>query len=83
MIFATDHDAGNRIMTNLYNTAANEFPAMRTDARLHRERLAEREAGIQTLFDDAAPVESPLVSPREKLYEHSAPWTPFGTAETP
>ena len=80
MIFATDHPAGDRIMTSLYNAAANEFPAMREDARRHRERLAEREAGIQSLFDDASQVES---RPAEKLYEHSAPWTPFGTAEAP
>ena len=83
MIFATDHDAGNRIMTNLYNTAANEFPAMRTDARRRRQRLAEREAGVQTLFDDAAHGKGPLVGPRELLYEHAAAWTPFGTAEAP
>jgi hypothetical protein len=83
MIFATDHPAGDRIMTSLYNAAANEFPAMREDARRHRERLAEREAGIQSLFDDASQVESRPVGPREKLYEHSAPWTPFGTAEAP
>jgi len=81
MIFATDHDAGNRIMTNLYNTAANEFPGMRADARRRRQRLAESEAGIQTLFDDAAG--SPPVGQRERLYEHAAAWTPFGTAEAP
>jgi three-Cys-motif partner protein len=83
MIFATDHDAGNRIMTNLYNSAANEFPTMRADARLRRGRLAERKAGIQTLFEDAAHTESPAVGARERLYEHAAAWTPFGTAEAP
>lgn len=83
MIFATDHPAGDRIMTSLYNAAANEFPVMREDARRHRERLAERAAGIQSLFDDASQVESRPVGPREKLYEHSAPWTPFGTADAP
>lgn len=83
MIFATDHEAGHRIMTNLYNTAANEFPAMRTEARQRRARIAEREAGVQTLFDDTARAESPLVTSRERLYQHAPAWTPFGTAEAP
>lgn len=81
MIFATDHEAGNRIMTSLYNAAANEFPAMRRDARRHRARLVEEEAGIQSLFDDEALAQIPPVGPREKLYEHAPAWTPFGTAE--
>lgn len=81
MIFATDHEAGNRIMTSLYNAAANEFPAMRRDARRHRARLVEEEAGIQSLFDDEALAQIPPVGPREKLYEHAPAWTPFGTAD--
>ncbi len=83
MIFATDHPAGNRIMTGLYNAAANEFPVMREEARRRRSRLAEREAGIQTLFGEEVNVDSKLVGPREKLYEHSPPWAPYGTADTP
>jgi hypothetical protein len=33
MIFATDHDAGTRIMTALYRKAAGDFPQMRRQAR--------------------------------------------------
>jgi three-Cys-motif partner protein len=76
MIFATDHQAGDRIMTNLYNQAANEFPAMRHQARVLRAGLIEQAQGIQTLFDmpSAAPVGD------ERLYEHVPPWAPYGTA---
>lgn len=80
MVFATDHEAGNRIMTNLYSRAANEFPAMRQAARQRRARIAEREAGIQSLFGEDEQISVP-VRPHEKLYEHSPPWTPYGTAE--
>ena len=43
MIFATDHDAGNRIMTNLYNSAASELPVMRQSAIAQR-KLSQEEA---------------------------------------
>ncbi len=33
MVFATDHDAGTRIMTHIYKQAMQEFPAMRNQAR--------------------------------------------------
>ena len=32
LIFATDHEAGNRIMAHLYNRAVKEFPRMRQHA---------------------------------------------------
>lgn len=79
MIFATDHDAGNRIMTSLYNRAANEFPAMREAARQRRARLADEAAGLQSLFgDDFVDIAAP-VSGGERFYEYVAPWVPFGT----
>jgi three-Cys-motif partner protein len=80
MIFATDHPVGDRIMTSLYNRAANEFPAMRAAARRRRARLAEEAVGIQSLFgDDVAGVTAP-VARSELLYEYIAPWAPYGTA---
>ncbi len=41
MIFATDHDAGNRIMMNLYNSAASELPVMRQSAIAQRKLSQE------------------------------------------
>lgn len=81
MIFTTDHPAGNRIMTDLYNKAGNEFPAMRQAARQRRSRLAEEAAGIQSMFgDDANDLTAPVAG-NEKLYGHEPPSVPFGTAE--
>jgi len=82
MIFATDHPAGDRIMTSLYNTAADEFPRMRQEARLRRQRLVEQEAGVQSLFDDGFEVPAaPPRGARERLYIHAEPWTPYGSAD--
>jgi hypothetical protein len=80
MIFATDHEAGDRIMTSLYNRAANEFPAMRQAARQRRARLAEEAAGIQTLFGSELDTLYAPVAANERLYEYSPPWEPYGTA---
>lgn len=81
MIFATDHPAGNRIMTDLYNKAANEFPAMRRAARQRRQRLAEEAAGIQSLFGNGANDLAAPIASNEKLYKHEPPTVPFGTVE--
>lgn len=82
MIFATDHEVGNRIMTDLYNTAANEFPAMRQAARERRARLAEEAAGVQSLFDPEIVASTP-VSERERLYEYTPPSVPYGVSDQP
>lgn len=77
MVFATDHPAGNAIMTDLYNAAADEFPKMRQQARQRRARLAEEEAGIFSLFGDDLQ-EPATTAKREQLYKHSEPWAPYG-----
>jgi three-Cys-motif partner protein len=81
MIFATDHAAGDRIMTDLYNAAADEFPRMRQEARQRRARLAEQDAGIQSLFGDDLELPTAPRGPRERLYVHTEPWPPFGSTD--
>ena len=61
MVFATDHDAGDRIMTSLYATAAKRNQDMAQDARAHK-------TGVQSLFavSEDTPVKyaaSPPVDP--------------------
>ena len=80
MIFATDHEAGNRIMTSLYNAAADEFPRMREQARLLRSRRVEKEAGVQSLFGDEDLAQVSPRGPREQLYVHAEPWVPYGAS---
>lgn len=61
MIFATDHPAGERIMSDLYTKAARDEPAMRREAR-------DRQKGQSALFlDDLATTAT---------YHYVPPWTP-------
>ncbi len=71
MIFVTDNDAGNRIMTHLYQNAAREFPKMRTEA-------VERRRGHLRLFDleEFTPQDE-----AESGYQYEAPAPPYGSTE--
>ncbi len=81
MIFATDHEAGNRIMAHLYTQAADEFPAMRTEARRRRGRMEEEARGVMNLFGDDLNESATPVRRGERLYEYSPPWMPYGTSD--
>lgn len=79
MIFASDHEVGNRIMTYLYRQAAQELPAMRAQARRLRR---EQELGLLSLFDQESDVaDSAPVGAHEQLYEYAPPWPPRGAQE--
>lgn len=76
MIFATDHKAGDQIMSDLYAKAAAEFPAMRREARLRRRQQKEDRSGVQTLFhEDENALQVPVKS-GERFYEHEPPERP-------
>jgi three-Cys-motif partner protein len=51
MIFATDHWAGEKIMTDLYSAAARRQPALRQKAQLQRRQAREESQGMVGLFD--------------------------------
>ncbi|HUK70880.1 MAG TPA: three-Cys-motif partner protein TcmP [Streptosporangiaceae bacterium] len=51
MIFATDHWAGEKIMTDLYSTALRRQPALRQKAQLQRRQDREEAQGVHGLFD--------------------------------
>ena len=76
MIFATDHEAGDRIMRHIYAMAAAEFPAMREEARRMRKRKEDDEAGIVPLFDDLEDFAGPIQR-GERFYEHEPPFMPW------
>lgn len=79
MVFATDHYAGHRIMTDLYNKAANEFPEMRAQARRRRARLAEEDTGVHNLFGAELDDLRAPIGKGERLYEHTAAEPPYGS----
>ena len=57
MIFATDHKAGKKIMTDLYSSAARRQPELRRRAQLQRQQERLDKEGLVGLFDlvDVAP----------------------------
>lgn len=75
MIFATDHQAGINIMSNLYAKAAAEFPAMRRAVRRLRKDKERKELGEAQLFDDTSLQAAP--QPGERFYEYEPPWKPW------
>lgn len=84
MIFATDHEAGDRIMRNIYAQAAAEFPAMREQARRLRKQQRESEIGVMSLFGESDDDYYAPPKPGERFYEYEAPTRPwFMAADTP
>src|SRR5205823_12564588 len=63
MIFATDNEAGTRIMTSIYKNAAATVPEMQRDAR-------ERRRGQQSFELDIE------VAGVQASYEYEPPWQP-------
>jgi len=59
MIFATDHWAGEKIMTDLLEAARRRQPALRRKAQLQRRQTKLEKTGIHGLFDleDLAPAD--------------------------
>lgn len=78
MIFATDHEAGTRIMSNLYARAAEKFPEMRAAARRQRRQIENEKRGVMKL--DFREGEQALLAPPirgERFYEHEPPEKPW------
>jgi three-Cys-motif partner protein len=57
MIFATDHWAGEKIMSDIYSRAERRRPALRHKAQLQRRQTREENRGVHGMFDldDLAP----------------------------
>ena len=75
MILATDHFAGTKIISHLYKKAAEEFPAMREEARRIRDKHRQEEKGVLSLFSVGASLEAPIEQ-GERFYEHQPPQQP-------
>jgi three-Cys-motif partner protein len=59
MIFATDHDVGDKIMKWVYSSAVSRQPALQLQARLRRKETRQEEAGVFGMFDIEQFVEAP------------------------
>lgn len=73
MVFATDHDAGDKIMRHLYNQATQREPEMMRQAQVAKADKEAKEAGQHGLFD----VGDLEVKPDDKIGEIL--WTPQPT----
>lgn len=79
MIFATSHQAGDRIMRHLYNTAAKKFPEMRKEAVRRIRRMAEEASGVQQLFEhEAEHKPGQRIAGKDDLYVYEPPHQPPG-----
>jgi three-Cys-motif partner protein len=72
LVFATDHDAGERIMDHIYRRAAEAQPAMVAEAAARRQHQREERAGVPGLFPP--PVRPDVYVPH---YRHEPPWPPY------
>lgn len=66
LIFATDHEAGDKIMSHLYSRALTEFPK-------RRQHAIDQRTGRLRLFDDTEYATQP------DEYRYEAPWPPYGS----
>ena len=72
MLFATDHPLGDKIMTHLYQRAAEREPKMRQDAKAHSRHQRDEKAGTLGLFEL-----DPSMIPVESLaWERTTSWDP-------
>jgi three-Cys-motif partner protein len=72
MIFATDNEAGNRIMSSIYTNAATTIPGMAREAREHRLG-AQLSFGVQDDSPVAYKYEPPSAPPRTDETELDGP----------
>lgn len=83
MVFATDHEAGERIMGSVYAQAAEEFPMMRERSRRLRKQQENKARGVTSLFgEDDKELWGPIL-PGERFYEHEPPTRPWFLHERP
>ncbi|QXJ22530.1 three-Cys-motif partner protein TcmP [Actinomadura graeca] len=77
MIFATDHDAGDKIMKWSYEKAQRQQPALRLRAKLSRLQAKEEERGEVGLFDAASLAPDPAPHGYTVVSDDKAPHSPF------
>jgi hypothetical protein len=78
MVFATDNEAGNKIMSQIYESASLRHPRMRAEAAALSQAAREAKQGNVGLFPP------PAREPRGVVrYEHTPPHAPFRLSPEP
>ncbi|WP_018506108.1 class I SAM-dependent methyltransferase [Parafrankia discariae] len=78
MVFATDHEIGNKIMKSVYGKAAKRFPQMRQEARARQRDRQERQTGAVAMFTNIDLVQDAPLAAHE-TYQHMPPVPPYGS----
>lgn len=82
MIFATDHQVGDRIMSDIYARAAAEFPMMREEARRFRKQQEDKSQGRVSLFGAEDQALWDPIRPGEPFYQYEPPTRPWCLGES-
>lgn len=76
MVFATDHDVGDRIMQHLYNQAAQREPEMMRRAQAAKEEKEAEEDGVLGLFGTRELTVKPDANLGQVLWRPEPTWDP-------
>ena len=79
MIFATDHDVGDKIMSDVYRKAAAKFPRMRSEIRARRRDQEEEATGAIGLWSNEELLQDAPLKAGES-YKRVPPTPPYGTS---
>lgn len=82
LVFASDHEVGNKIMTAVYGKASREFGKLRQEAGQLRLAQEEEARGVlKLLSDDELSDLTSAPEPRGERYTYEPPWVPFAMGE--
>jgi three-Cys-motif partner protein len=79
MIFATDHEVGEKVMGNIYSRAMQRQPNLQHKARLQLRQKREDARGVLGMFDLDELAPSPVQSGVQVEYENVPPTPPLTT----
>jgi len=79
MIFATDHEVGDKIMSSVYTTSAAKFPKMRGEIRARQRDQEEAASGAMGLWSNEELLQDAPLKAGE-TYKRVAPTPPYGLA---
>jgi three-Cys-motif partner protein len=78
MIFATDHEVGDKIMSDVYRAAAARFPRMRQEIRARRRDQSEAALGSEGFWSHAELAQDAPLKAGE-TYQRVPPSPPYGS----
>lgn len=78
LVFATDHNVGDKIMRHVYTSALTRFPQMQVEAQAYRADRREEEKGTVGLFSHVELAQTGGFERPVAAYKHEAPVPPFG-----